>query len=139
MQVNIEKKYEINGDVEVHIAGETDNTPVKGILYSGEYGDLQNMPLAMYTEIQFPIFLQTNKYSELPNEKITLTTNSIFKDNKTLSFLRGYAFWDLIRRKSDIVIKQPTSYYQYGKINSLQGGNYRKVTVLIFAKNIKPK
>lgn len=62
--------------------------------------------------------------------------------NQELAFLRGYLFWDIIKREFDLIVSNPTDYKQYVKTNDNLnnfGGAYRNVKVEIVIRDVRRK
>ncbi len=72
-------------------------------------------------------------------ENFGIKSQETIESNEKLGFLRGYSFWDFLRRRVDFFISEPTRYNQEVVTHELAGGEFRRVEILVKIYDVKMK
>lgn len=124
--LDLQRKFEVRGEIYVKVTGETDAYEVTDLTYKGEFGQLIDK-----------VFYESGRWY-----KMSMKKDDKIKNNHELAFLRGYSTWDLVRRNFDLVISRPTQFQQVVRVNdntNKYGGRYRRVIIEMMLYNVEER
>ncbi len=127
---DIEKRFSADGNIRVKIIGETDNVPIKNLYY---YGEIANIIDKSYYDLDDETLIE---------KRISKRKNDPINSNDELAFLRGYLFWDILKREFDLIVSNSTHYQQFIKTNdntTNSGGAFRNVKVEIVIYKVRKR
>lgn len=120
----LDKVYNISNLIDVNLKGATDKTPIiNPLIYQGEFGNLKGKP-----------YLYEGKVKEFE-----IKSKELVGTNEKLGFLRGYSFWDYLRRRVDFFIRESTNYTQEVTTHQSIGGEFRRIEIKVKFYDIKLK
>lgn len=124
--LDLQRKFDVNGEIYIKVTGETDAYEVQDLTYKGEFGQLSDK-----------VFYESGRWY-----KMSLKKDDKIKNNHELAFLRGYSTWDLVRRNFELVISRPTQFQQVVRVNdntNRYGGRYRRVIIEMILYDVEER